>query len=128
MIYLKGLRFTQSWIGIVRIYVVVQGVFSAPFVLHTVLGSALGIPMNPQASGKAEKELTSSLSKLEYFWLTGKGKFLLGSFQPSIADLSLVCEIMQLEDRIQILSPFKKSVEVDRRYKNYNKSSLRGSA
>ncbi|KAI3985304.1 hypothetical protein MKX01_033618 [Papaver californicum] len=86
---------------------------AAPFVLHTILGPALGISMNPQAAAEAEKVLTSSLSKLESVWLTGKGKFLLGSFQPSIADLSLVCEIMQLEllhekDRIRILSPFKK--------------------
>ncbi|KAI3924945.1 hypothetical protein MKW98_002854 [Papaver atlanticum] len=86
---------------------------AAPFVLHTILGSALGIPTNPEAAAEAVKVLTSSLSKLESVWLTGKGKFLLGSFQPSIADLSLVCEIMQLEllhekDRIRILSPFKK--------------------
>ena len=38
-----------------------------------------------------------SLSKIESVWLKGNGKFLLGSSQPSIADLSLVCEIMQLE-------------------------------
>ncbi|KAK9086919.1 hypothetical protein Syun_029313 [Stephania yunnanensis] len=37
------------------------------------------------------------LSKIEKVWLQGNGKFLLGSGQPSIADLSLVCEIMQLE-------------------------------
>ena len=37
-----------------------------------------------------------SLNKLETFWLKD-GRFLVGSSQPSIADLSLVCEIMQLE-------------------------------
>ena len=41
--------------------------------------------------------MLSSLSKIESVWLKGNGKFLLGSSQPSIADLSLVCEIMQLE-------------------------------
>lgn len=71
--------------------------FSAPFLLNTVLGPALGIKVNPQAAAEAEKLLFSSLSKIESFWLEGNGKFLLGSSQPSVADLSLVCEIMQLE-------------------------------
>lgn len=38
-----------------------------------------------------------SLGVIESVWLRGDAKFLLGSPQPSIADLSLVCEIMQLE-------------------------------
>ncbi|KAK9162358.1 hypothetical protein Syun_003260 [Stephania yunnanensis] len=46
---------------------------------------------------EAERILASSSSKIEKVWLQGNGKFLLGSGQPSIADLSLVCEIMQLE-------------------------------
>lgn len=44
--------------------------------------------------------------KIESVWLKGKGRFLLGSFQPSIADLSLVCEIMQLEVKIYACSHF----------------------
>ncbi|KAI3997534.1 hypothetical protein MKX01_040703 [Papaver californicum] len=60
---------------------------AAPFVLHTILGSALGISMNPQAAAEAEKILTSSLAKLESVWLNGRGKFLLASFQPSITVL-----------------------------------------
>lgn len=67
--------------------------------LNTVLGPALGIKPNPEAAAQAEKLLLSSLSKIESIWLKGNGKFLLGSSQPSIADLSLVCEIMQLEVR-----------------------------
>ncbi|KAL2925737.1 Glutathione S-transferase T1 [Bienertia sinuspersici] len=83
------------------------------YVLHTTLGPALGRPSNPEAAAKAEKVLDSSLSKIESVWLKGSGKFLLGSYQPSIADLSLICEIMQLEvldekDRNRILSPYKK--------------------
>ncbi|XP_021754089.1 glutathione S-transferase T1-like [Chenopodium quinoa] len=83
------------------------------YVLHTTLGPALGRPLNPEAAAKAEKTLDSSLSKIESVWLKGSGKFLLGSYQPSVADLSLVCEIMQLEvldekDRARILSPYKK--------------------
>ncbi|KAH7550298.1 hypothetical protein JRO89_XS13G0167100 [Xanthoceras sorbifolium] len=86
---------------------------AAKFVLNTVLGPALGLPLNPRAAAEAEKLLSVSLQKIESFWLKGNGRFLLGSNQPSIADLSLVCEIMQLEvldekDRLRVLSPHKK--------------------
>ncbi|KAL5994349.1 Glutathione S-transferase theta-1 [Asimina triloba] len=81
-----------------------------PLVLNSVLGPALGLPLNPQAAAEAEKLVSSSLQKIESTWLEEKAKFLLGSLQPSIADLSLVCEIMQLElldekDRERILGP-----------------------
>ncbi|KAI3897696.1 hypothetical protein MKW92_037662 [Papaver armeniacum] len=81
--------------------------------LNTVLGPIVGRAMNPHAAAKAEKLLISSLSKIEFVWLNENEKFLLGNSQPSIADLSLVCEIMELEilddkDRRRILSPFKK--------------------
>ncbi|KAK6947769.1 Glutathione S-transferase, N-terminal [Dillenia turbinata] len=86
---------------------------SVTFIINTTLGAALGTPMNPQAAAKGEKLLSSSLSKIESFWLKGNGKFLLGSLQPSISYLSLVCEIMQLEfldekEKIRILGPYKK--------------------
>ncbi|CAL0330736.1 unnamed protein product [Lupinus luteus] len=86
---------------------------AAPYVLHTVLAPVLGRPSSQQAAAEAEKILTSSLSKIESIWLKGNGRYLLGSSQPSIADLSMVCEIMQLElldekDRDRILSPHKK--------------------
>ncbi|GAV57943.1 GST_N domain-containing protein [Cephalotus follicularis] len=86
---------------------------AATFVVNTALAPALGLQRNPQAAAEAEKHLSSSLSKIESFWLKGSGHFLLGSNQPSIADLSLVCEIMQLEvldekDRNRILGPHKK--------------------
>ncbi|XP_077223293.1 glutathione S-transferase THETA 1 [Tasmannia lanceolata] len=89
---------------------------SASFVLNTVLAPALGLPLNPQAAAEAEKVLTSSLSKIESIWLKGNGKFLLGSHQPSIADLSLICEIMQLKlldenDYDRILGPHKKVLQ-----------------
>ena len=71
--------------------------FSVTLVQRRVLGPVLGIPLDPQAAAEAEKLLFSSLSKIESFWLKGSGRFLLGGNQPSIADLSLVCEIMQLE-------------------------------
>ncbi|KAI3899102.1 hypothetical protein MKW92_021739 [Papaver armeniacum] len=91
--------------------------------LNTVLGPIMGRAMNPHEAAKAEKLLISSLSKIEFVWLNENEKFLLGNSQPSIADLSLVCEIMELEVKInsvglesdfddndsrRILSPFKK--------------------
>ncbi|XP_072956453.1 glutathione S-transferase T1-like [Typha angustifolia] len=86
---------------------------AASFVLNSVLAPVLGRPLNPQAAKEAEKVLNLSLSKIENIWLKGNAKFLLGNSQPSIADLSLVCEIMQLEvvdekDRARILLPHKK--------------------
>ena len=72
-------------------------VCSAKFVLNKKLAPALGLPLNPEAAAEAEKILSSSLSKIESFWLKGSGRFLVGSNQPSIADISLVCEIMELE-------------------------------
>ncbi|CAL1401092.1 unnamed protein product [Linum trigynum] len=86
------------------------------FVLNKALGPALGRPLNPELAAEGEKILTASLSKLESFWLKGSGKFLLGGNQPSIADISLVCELMQLEvmddiDRNRVLSPHKKVLQ-----------------
>lgn len=85
----------------VKNYFLVDSPFvSATYVLNSVLAPALGRPLNPKAAAEAEKLLSSSLSKIESIWLKGNGKFLLGSNQPSIGDLSLVCEIMQLEVRL----------------------------
>ncbi|TKY60616.1 Glutathione S-transferase T1 [Spatholobus suberectus] len=86
------------------------------YVTYTVLGPATGRPLDPKAAAEAEKVLLSSLSKLEDIWLNGDGRFLLGGSQPSIADLSLVCELMQFEvldekDRSRLLSPYKKVVQ-----------------
>ncbi|KAI3958446.1 hypothetical protein MKW98_011134 [Papaver atlanticum] len=83
------------------------------FVLYTILGPLIGVPINPKAAAEAEKVLTSSLSNIESVWLNENGNFLLGNKEPSIADISLVCEIMEFEvlpemDRIRVLSPFKK--------------------
>ncbi|KZV16090.1 glutathione S-transferase family protein [Dorcoceras hygrometricum] len=83
------------------------------YVLNSTLGPALGQSLNPNAAAEAEKVLLASLAKIESVWLKGNGRFLLGSSQPSIADLSLVCEIMQLEvvdkkDHDRILGPHKR--------------------
>ncbi|CAA0831546.1 Glutathione S-transferase T1, partial [Striga hermonthica] len=83
---------------------------AASYVLNSTLAPALGLPLNPQKADESEKLLSASLMKIESVWLRGNGRFLLGSSQLSIADLILVCEIMQLEvvdekDRERILGP-----------------------
>ncbi|KAL6638610.1 hypothetical protein ACP70R_023721 [Stipagrostis hirtigluma subsp. patula] len=70
---------------------------AATLVMHTALAPFLGLTPSPEAAKQAEKLLERSLRMIESVWLKGDTKFLLGSPQPSIADLSLVCEIMQLE-------------------------------
>ncbi|KAI3956835.1 hypothetical protein MKW92_042405 [Papaver armeniacum] len=83
------------------------------FVIQTILGPVLGIPTSPEAAAETEQVLISSLSKIESVWLNENGDFLLGNKEPSIADISLVCEITEFEvlhekDRIRVLAPFKK--------------------
>ncbi|KAG8376216.1 hypothetical protein BUALT_Bualt09G0040000 [Buddleja alternifolia] len=79
------------------------------------IGLAFGFPSNPKAAAEDEKLLSTFLQTIESFWLEveGDGPFLLGNSKPSIADLALVCEIMQIEvadenDRERILGPDKK--------------------
>ncbi|KAH7690703.1 Glutathione transferase protein [Dioscorea alata] len=89
---------------------------AASLIVNRITGPALGLPLNPKAAKEAEKILGSSLAKIETIWLNGNAKFLLGSSQPSIADLSLVCEIMQLEildekDHERILGRHRKILE-----------------
>ncbi|PIA49467.1 hypothetical protein AQUCO_01300343v1 [Aquilegia coerulea] len=89
---------------------------AANYVLNSVLGPALGLPLNPTKASEAENILNASLSTLESYWLKEDGKFLVGGSQPSIADISLVCEITQLElleekDCHRILAPHKKVLQ-----------------
>jgi glutathione S-transferase len=65
--------------------------------MNTALAPFLGLTPSPEAAKQAEKLLVQSLERIESVWLKGDTKYLLGSPQPSIADLCLVCEIMQLE-------------------------------
>ncbi|KAL5537893.1 hypothetical protein UlMin_042333 [Ulmus minor] len=81
---------------------------------------------NPQAAAQADKLLGASLSQIESLWLKGDGTFLHGAAQPSLADLSLVCELMQLQlvdekDRERILGPHKKILEWIENTKNATK-------
>jgi len=70
---------------------------AATLVMHTALAPFLGLTTSHEAVKQAEKLVMQSLGVIESVWLKGDAKFLLGIPQPSIADLSLVCEIMQLE-------------------------------
>ncbi|CAM0878443.1 unnamed protein product [Alopecurus aequalis] len=86
---------------------------AATYVLHTALGPSLGLTPNPEAAKEGENLLVRSLKTIESVWLKGDARFLNGNPQPSIADLSLVCEIMQLEvvgdeRRDRILGPREK--------------------
>ncbi|KAL5551662.1 hypothetical protein UlMin_001838 [Ulmus minor] len=99
---------------------------AAPYIYNTVLAPVFGVPTNPQAAAQADKLLAASLSQIESLWLKGDGTFLHGAAQPSIADLSLVCELMQLElvdekDRERILGPHKKILEWIENTKNATK-------
>ncbi|EYU23489.1 hypothetical protein ABFS82_01G074200 [Erythranthe guttata] len=85
---------------------------SVGYIFNNTIALAFGLPLNPKAEAEGEKLLLASLSTIESLWLED-GPFLLGNSKPSIADLSLVCEITQLEfadekDRERILSPHKK--------------------
>ncbi|TMW87327.1 glutathione S-transferase T1-like [Solanum pennellii] len=85
---------------------------SAGYVFNTILAPAFGLPLNPQAAAEGKNLLSASLATIDTYWLQKDGSFLLGNSQPSLADLSLVCEIMQLEfldekDREGLLSPHK---------------------
>ncbi|KAL0297627.1 UNVERIFIED_CONTAM: Glutathione S-transferase T1 [Sesamum radiatum] len=82
-------------------------------ILNTGIALAFGRPLDPKAAAEGEKLLSASLATIESLWLEGDGPFLLGNSQPSIADLALVCEIMQLEvaeekDRDRILGKHKR--------------------
>ncbi|KAL2516737.1 Glutathione S-transferase T1 [Abeliophyllum distichum] len=86
---------------------------SATYIFNTNIALALGQPLNLEAAAEGEKILIASLAKIESFWLQDDKPFLLGNSQPSIADLSMACEVMQLEvadtkDRDRILGPRKR--------------------
>lgn len=90
--------------------------YCSEFVRHAAIFPAYGFPSSLRKASEAEKIVTKSLATIESFWLKENGRFLLGSLQPSIADLSLVCEIMAMEildekDRDRILRPHKKVLQ-----------------
>ncbi|KAL0297662.1 UNVERIFIED_CONTAM: Glutathione S-transferase T1 [Sesamum radiatum] len=83
------------------------------YLFNTLVAPEFGLPLDQKAADEGEKLLSASLAMIESYWLEGDGPFLLGNSQPSIADLALVCEIMQLEvadekDRDHILGEHKR--------------------
>ncbi|XP_076897566.1 glutathione S-transferase T1-like [Bidens hawaiensis] len=85
---------------------------SVGVIVNNVFFPLNGLPYNAQAAEEAEKTLEKALTVLETYWLKD-GPFLVGRSQPSIADLNLVSEVMELqllpaEHHDRILSPYKK--------------------
>ncbi|TYH41856.1 hypothetical protein ES332_D11G022900v1 [Gossypium tomentosum] len=83
------------------------------YIASSFPGVADHCPLNPEAVAEGEKILSAALSKTESFWLDDNRPFLLGQNQPSIADLILVCDIMQIKlvgetDWNRLLGPYKK--------------------
>jgi glutathione S-transferase len=70
---------------------------SMTLVFHTVIAPILGVKADPRAAAEGLAILQQSLDVMETVWLQPGYPFLAGGRQPSIADLSLVCEIMQLQ-------------------------------
>lgn len=75
---------------------------SVTYLSNSEVGPVFGALSNAQAAEKGKKLLISSILKIESLWLKGDSRFLLGNSQPSIADLSLVCDLMQLEVPMKI--------------------------
>ncbi|XP_074317466.1 glutathione S-transferase T1-like [Silene latifolia] len=96
---------------------------SVTYLINTVLAPFFGKSPNPEGAAEGEQALASSFSTIETVWLKSDAKFLLGNDEPSIADLSLVSEIMQLhmlgdEDRNRLIGPYKKVQEWIENVKN----------
>lgn len=72
-------------------------------VFNKVIAPVLGAELDARAASEGLAILEQSLHVIETVWLQDGYPFLASGRQPSIADLSLVCEIMQLQ---VCLSPF----------------------
>jgi len=66
-------------------------------VYNKVLASMVGAKEDPRAAAEGLALLKQSLDVVETVWLQAGFSFLAGGRQPSIADLSLVCDVMQLQ-------------------------------
>ena len=74
-------------------------VVAVTLVFNRVLAPRLGGKGDPRATAEGLSILKQSLEVMETVWLQEGYPFLAGCRQPSIADLSLICEIMQLQVR-----------------------------
>ncbi|GBG72629.1 hypothetical protein CBR_g12203 [Chara braunii] len=82
-------------------------------VLSKVLGPIYGISVPDKTEKYSREILKKSLGLLEDYWLNGPGRFIAGECAPTIADLSLVCELKQLdlmdvEERSEIVDKYKR--------------------
>ncbi|CAO2819899.1 unnamed protein product [Amaranthus hypochondriacus] len=83
------------------------------YLRNTVLAPFFGTPPNAKAAAEYEPKLMKAFTTIENVWLKDGANFLLGNHQPSIADISIVSEIMQLymlgeEERKRMMGPYKK--------------------
>eukprot|EP00897_Mesotaenium_endlicherianum_P001156 jgi/Mesen1/11040/ME000098S10426 len=83
---------------------------SAGLVMNRVLAPALGLPLDARKCEEARALLERSLQTIDSVWLHPDRPFLAGFSAPSIADLSLACEIMQLE----LLGPEERQALLER--------------
>ncbi|KAK9698605.1 hypothetical protein RND81_08G116800 [Saponaria officinalis] len=86
---------------------------SVGYLINTILAPLFGKTPNPERAAESEQTLASSFSTIEMVWLKDDAKFLLGNDKPSIADLALVSEIMQLhmlgdEEMNRLIGAYKK--------------------
>lgn len=86
---------------------------SLGYIFNSLVALAIGLPLDLPAAAEGEKLMSASLTTIAKYWLEEDKPFLHGNSEPSIADLALVCEIMQLEfaeesERERILGPHKR--------------------
>ncbi|CAM6116733.1 unnamed protein product [Calypogeia fissa] len=65
------------------------------FMKQKVFARKLGLQRDEKVIRESQITLTTSLKFIEDNWLTREGPFLNGASQPSIADLSLACQVVQ---------------------------------
>ncbi|KAH7314853.1 hypothetical protein KP509_21G023900 [Ceratopteris richardii] len=86
---------------------------SGGLTINRVAAPLLGRPLDEKAAAESEVLLKASIKRIDTLWLNKEGSFLTGNEQPSIADLSLACELMQVEFlgeeyKSELLSPHPK--------------------
>lgn len=75
--------------------------FPVQYMYQKVYWKGLGGKQDKEVTRQSRTKLSNTLKFIEDVWLTGEeGPFLAGARQPSIADLSLICEVTQYEVRV----------------------------
>jgi hypothetical protein len=76
--------------------------FAVETVFNGFLAANRGLTPDLHVFKKGRQTLKTALRDLENVWLRDPGPFVVGRSKPSIADLSIVCELMQLEVSTEI--------------------------